>query len=623
MKITLGLLIIFLTQIVSSVLIIIFRNYKYTSCVISISVSLSILVLFSAIILLWTGIPLNLSAVWMILGSLFIEMGLYFDQQSALFLLITLFISMLIHCFSLGFFSFKNKCNNFFSGLMFFTFSITGIIISNNLLMLFIFWELVGFSSYLLIGYYFQKNSSTKASRKSFVVNRIGDMGFIVGIIFAYWHLGTISLKEMQSVILQNPSMLRNAIAALLTCGFISKSAQFPLHVWLPDAMSGPAPASALIHAATMVAGGIYLLCRIDCIVTTDVRILIVIISILMTIYASIHAIFQNHVKSVLAYSTLSQLAYMSMAYGIGYSGLALLHLTIHAFFKSLLFLSIGAICKKNNYSHNIDNVNNLWIKIPLISIVFTSGILELCGIHILSGVHSKDIITKSIYFDHLFGYFALNVSTILTILYAIRLNWMVFFKDTNFHYVLIKKINRTVMTIPLLVLSIIVISNGLFKYWPQILISNSVMELCYVQYKIDYNCSIYKFWYIFVLVHIASIFLFILTLYCGYINRLSRYSLSLIYQFRCLKVGFNEIYSFYVHNIQQQISYIFYFLDNFLISGIVIRGVFGIVGFFGILMKIIHASNLRVYIYWLICSWVLLIIYIILLNKVQINNFQ
>ena len=209
----------------------------------------------------------------------------------------------------------------YFGGLSIFMFSMIGITLADNLIMIFVFWELVGFSSYLLIAHYFKTDEAAKASRKAFIVNRVGDFGFLLGIIFTYWTFGTVNLQELQVTANLDPSLTSTLLCLLLACGFIGKSAQFPLHVWLPDAMAGPTPCFCLIHAATMVAAGIFLLIRIDFLFTVEALKLVGLMGAVMGLYAGFCALTQKDIKKVLAYSTLSQLGYMAAAFGLGMPG--------------------------------------------------------------------------------------------------------------------------------------------------------------------------------------------------------------------------------------------------------------------------------------------------------------
>ena len=264
--------------------------------------------------------------------------GFLLDSAAATMLAMVSIVALAITCFSLGYMSEDAARGRFFAGLSFFMFSMTGIILADNLVMIFLFWELVGFSSYLLIGHYFQEEAAKQASQKLLLSIAWGGLWFLDwhhSHLLAFWnnkHRGLVRSSWIR------PFMINTAIGLFLICGFIGKSAQFPLHVWLPDAMAGPTPVSALIHAATMVAAGIFLLIRIEEILSIDVLTFIAYLGTFVALFAGFCAYAQEDIKRILAYSTLSQLGYMAAIFGMGYGGLALFHLITHAFFKALLF---------------------------------------------------------------------------------------------------------------------------------------------------------------------------------------------------------------------------------------------------------------------------------------------
>ena len=240
------------------------------------------------------------------------------NNESKALLFVVSFVGFLIHVFSLGYMADDAGKARYFGGLSIFMFSMLGITLADNLIMIFVFWELVGFSSYMLIAHYFHTKEASDASKKAFIVNRVGDFGFLIGIVLTYWIFGTVNLSELSQLMAADPARATTGIALALACGFIGKSAQFPLQVWLPDAMAGPTPVSALIHAATMVAAGIYLLARIDFLFTPEALSFIALLGAAMGLYAGFCALVQRDIKKILAYSTLSQLGYMAAAFGLG-----------------------------------------------------------------------------------------------------------------------------------------------------------------------------------------------------------------------------------------------------------------------------------------------------------------
>ena len=347
---------------------------------------------------------------WLAVGNFVVELGLRLDPLSLLMLLIVTGVGGVIHLYYYGYMSGDRGFSRYFASLSLFTFSMLGIVLSNNFVMMFIFWELVGFSSYLLIGFWFERASAADAAKKAFLTNRLGDFGFMLGIIMLWAMLGTIKFDELEQALARNPGALGvwSSVAGLLIfCGAMGKSAQFPLHVWLPDAMEGPTPVSALIHAATMVAAGVYMLCRVFFLYSAvpawpealsalqGVRALDVIAWVggFTTLLAAVIAIQQNDIKRILAYSTLSQLGYMVMAVGLSGPSPAMYHLSTHAFFKALLFLGAGSVIHALHHEQDIWKMGGLSRKMPWTYRTFLVGTLALCGVPPLSGFFSKDAI--------------------------------------------------------------------------------------------------------------------------------------------------------------------------------------------------------------------------------------
>jgi len=381
-----------------------------------------------------TAVP-HLSYEWLHVGSLNIDFGLHFDALSLLMLLVVTGVGSVIHIYSTAYMHGDPGFSRFFAFLSLFIFSMIGVVISNNFFQMFCFWELVGLCSYLLIGFWYQKPSAADAAKKAFLTNRLGDFGFLVGIILAWAMTGTLNFSVMKEQLIRDPEMFDTTatfVGLLVFCGAVGKSAQFPLHVWLPDAMEGPTPVSALIHAATMVAAGVYMLCRVFLIsghfftpVTLHVIAWIGGITALMS---ALIAIQQDDIKRILAYSTLSQLGYMVMAVGFAAPTTAMFHLTTHAFFKALLFLGAGAVIHALSDEQNIWKMGGLRNKIPVTYRTFLVGTLALCGLWPLSGFFSKDAILAAAW-EHSKTLFALGVFVaFLTTFYMFRLIFVVFF---------------------------------------------------------------------------------------------------------------------------------------------------------------------------------------------------
>ncbi len=332
-----------------------------------------------------------------------IKLGFLIDNITVLMLFVVALISALVHYFSIAYMKGDERYNRYFAYLGIFTFSMNGIVLTHNILMMYIFWELVGLSSYLLIGFWFEKKSASDAGKKAFIVNRVGDIGMFAGILILYLTYHTFSFEQIFSSISAgklpfNSDFWLTMTGILLFMGAIGKSAQFPLHVWLPDAMEGPTPVSALIHAATMVAAGVYLTIRIFGLLTADAMMFVAIIGMLSAFIPATIALTQNDIKKVLAYSTVSQLGYMVMALGVGAYKFAFFHLVTHAFFKACLFLGSGSVIHAMHHEQDIRNMGGLRKKLPLTYATFLIASLAISGIPLTSGFLSKDGILASSY---------------------------------------------------------------------------------------------------------------------------------------------------------------------------------------------------------------------------------
>jgi NADH-quinone oxidoreductase subunit L len=413
----------------------------------------------------------ELSVPWLTVSNLDISFGLRFDQLSLMMLLIVTGVGSLIHIYSIGYMHGDPGFSRFFACLSLFTFSMTGIVLSNNLFQMFIFWELVGISSYLLIGYWYSKPSAADAAKKAFLTNRLGDFGFFTGIILVWFIAHTLNFTAIKDAVTAHPALFgtsATAVGLLIFCGAVGKSAQFPLHVWLPDAMEGPTPVSALIHAATMVAAGVYMLCRVFYIFDAQSLQVISWIGGFTALMAALMAVQQNDIKRILAYSTLSQLGYMVMAVGVSEGNgagptAAMFHLSTHAFFKALLFLGAGSVIHALSGEQDIWRMGALKNKIPVTFWTFLAGTLALAGLWPLSGFFSKDSIL-AIAFTHNKALFAIAVFVaFLTTFYMFRLFFVVFLGNAKSDLTKHAHESPVVMTAPLRILAIASIAGGFF----------------------------------------------------------------------------------------------------------------------------------------------------------------
>ncbi len=378
-------------------------------------------------------------------GAISIELGFKIDNITVLMLFVVNLISFLVHVFSIEYMRGDKLYTRYFAYLGIFTFSMLGIVLTHNLLMMYIFWELVGLSSYLLIGFWFEKKSASDAAKKAFIVNRIGDIGMFAGILILFTQYKTFTFDVIyQQIAAGNIPFGSNAwltaAGILIFMGAVGKSAQFPLHVWLPDAMEGPTPVSALIHAATMVAAGVYLVVRIFVMLTADAMLVIAVIGAFTSLVAATIALTQNDIKKVLAYSTVSQLGYMVMSLGVGAYAFAFFHLITHAFFKACLFLGSGSVIHSMHHEQDIRNMGGLKKKMPVTYYTFLISTLAISGVPLFSGFLSKDgILAGTLAFGKLTGHWLIPIIGFtvagLTAFYMFRLVILTFHGEPKDHH--------------------------------------------------------------------------------------------------------------------------------------------------------------------------------------------
>jgi NADH-quinone oxidoreductase subunit L len=407
---------------------------------------------------------------WLSVGDLQIDFGLKLDALSLMMMLIVTGVGGAIHIYSVGYMREDSGFSRFFAELSLFTFSMLGIVLANNFIEMFIFWELVGVSSYLLIGFWFEKPSAADAAKKAFFTNRLGDFGFLLGILMVWGLVGSLNFSVVQDAIKWNPAIFESlgTLAGLLIfCGAMGKSAQFPLHVWLPDAMEGPTPVSALIHAATMVAAGVYMLCRTLFLFNDSALHVIAYIGGFTSLLAALIAVQQNDIKRIIAYSTLSQLGYMVMAVGLSGPTPAMFHLTTHAFFKALLFLSAGSVILGMHHEQDIWQMGNLRKKMPVTFWTFLIGALALSGIPPFSGFYSKDSILAQALEQKNYLLFGVAVFVAaLTAFYTFRLFFVVFFGTEKSKAASHAHESPLVMTLPLVALAVFAAIGGFIGVW-------------------------------------------------------------------------------------------------------------------------------------------------------------
>ncbi len=452
-----------------------------TSLLVSISAIFSILVLYEVVVNQYQ--ENIIIATWISSGSLEVNWSMKIDSLSAVMLVVVTSVSALVHIYSIGYMSHDPHKPRFMAYLSLFTFAMLMLVTADNFIQLFFGWEGVGLCSYFLIGFWFKKDSANKAAIKAFVVNRVGDFGFALGIFLIFYLFGTVNYTEVFAEIpnitdknLVFLGITFNAvdlICLLLFIGAMGKSAQILLHTWLPDAMEGPTPVSALIHAATMVTAGVFLVVRCSPIYEySDLALnIITIVGMSTAFFAATVALVQNDIKKIIAYSTCSQLGYMFFATGVGAYNVAMFHLFTHAFFKALLFLGSGSVIHAFKDEQNINNMGGVWKKLPYTYSLMIIGTLALTGFPFLSGFYSKDAIIEFAYLrGNTTGYYAAGIgifTAFLTSIYSWRLIFKTFHGEYNNKEIKIDETHESpiVMLIPLVLLSIGAIFAGfLFK---------------------------------------------------------------------------------------------------------------------------------------------------------------
>lgn len=606
-------LISLLTPLISAAVIALFLR-RAGSLASYLSTAAAAVTMVTALMLAYGGHRFDVAVEWFTFGDFTLSLGIKFDDLAALMLSVVGVVGFCVHLFSLGYMSDDDGKARFFGGLSIFMFSMLGIVFADNLFMMFIFWELVGFSSYLLINHYCLKQSAADASKKAFIVNRVGDFGFLIGILMCYWNYGTVNLNELPAVV-AGGAVLSAAVPLLLFCGAVGKSAQMPLHIWLPDAMEGPTPVSALIHAATMVAAGIYMLCRIEILMVDQALQVIMWVGTVTALYAAFCAIVQSDIKKVLAYSTLSQLGYMVAAFGLGSLvtehdghevmiaagvGAAMFHLTTHAFFKALMFLGSGSVIHGCHHEQNIFKMGGLLKKMPITGITFTIGVLAITGLPFISGFFSKDAILHLAQAKSTPVFIILVFTAVLTSFYMFRLWRITFFGEPRSEAASHAHESGLSMTVPLIVLALLSIFGGYthsFLYghafdgvWSQIPHAEGmgviIMSLAILGIGAGLAFALYR---------------------PSESDGLAVKVPGLFTGLTMLKEAPDSAYNYYVAKVQDRFAMLMNFLEQIFLAGLVIRGLAGVVGLFGLGARALHTGSLHAYVYWFLLGAVAL----------------
>ncbi|MBC8039340.1 MAG: NADH-quinone oxidoreductase subunit L [Opitutaceae bacterium] len=566
------------------------------------------------------GTAVDASTTWLALGDFTLSLGIKFDDLSALMISIVGVVGLCVHVFSLGYMHDDEAKARYFGGLSIFMFSMLGNVLADNLFMIFILWELVGFSSYVLINHYHAKQSAADASKKAFIANRVGDFGFLLGIIACYYAFGTVNLSEIADKV-QGGALVTATIPLLLFCGAVGKSAQMPLHVWLPDAMEGPTPVSALIHAATMVAAGIFMLCRIEPLFALAPHALTIVmwIGTLTALYAALCAITQRDIKKVLAYSTLSQLGYMVAAFGLGALkvahgevevhtaaiaagvGAAMFHLTTHAFFKALMFLGSGSVIHGCHHEQDIFKMGGLSKKMPLTFATFSLGVLAIIGFPGLAGFFSKDAILYLAMKNNPAVFAVLAITAILTAFYMVRMWKLVFLGTPRSEDASHAHESGPSMTVPLIVLAILSVVGGYEAIYGGHF--DGVLKQIAHPHGSDH-----------VIILVVSLVVMVLGAGAAFLfykpsadDALATKAPGAFTGLVCLQKSFDAGYGYYVAKVQQRLALVLNYVDLIGISGVVVRGTAGFTGLVGLAARALHTGSLHAYVYWFLGGAVLL----------------
>jgi NADH-quinone oxidoreductase subunit L len=565
--------------------------------------------------LLLGGERFESSVEWLRFGTFSVSLGVKYDDLAALMLFIVGFVGFLIHLFSLGYMHDDKARARFFGGLSIFMFSMIGIVLADNLFMIFIFWELVGFSSWLLINHYHEKQSAADASKKAFIVNRVGDFGFLLGIVMCYWANGTVNFTE-----LGQEHVFSTAIPLLLFCGAMGKSAQMPLQVWLPDAMEGPTPVSALIHAATMVAAGIFMLCRINVLMVPQALEVIMWIGTVTALYAALCAIVQRDIKKVLAYSTLSQLGYMVAAFGLGSIavehgghqmllaagvGAAMFHLTTHAFFKALMFLGSGSVIHGCHHEQDIFMMGGLARKMPITFVTFTIGVLAIIGFPWLAGFFSKDAILYLAMTKNTAVFAILAFTAVLTSFYMVRLWKITFLGEARSDAAKHAHESGLVMTLPLIVLAVLSVfgATGWFGLGLYPKLAGSLAGLIPEAHGSAHTTILLVSLAVMTIGGGAAL-LFYKSAATDTLEEKFRFGFSVL---TGLKESFDRVYNYYVAKVQQRFAMVLNFLEQIVLAGAIIRGLAGFAGLVGYGARALYTGSLHAYVYWFLLGAALL----------------
>jgi NADH-quinone oxidoreductase subunit L len=577
---------------------------------------------------------------WMMIEGIRLEVGFLVDSLTAVMITTVSFVSLMVHIYTIGYMHDDDGYQRFFSYIALFTFSMLMLVMANNFLQLFFGWEAVGLVSYLLIGFWFKRESAIFAGLKAFLVNRVGDFGFLLGIAAV---LMTFNSLDYQDVFAAAPLMakmtvqiipgldwsLMTVICILLFIGAMGKSAQAPLHVWLPDSMEGPTPISALIHAATMVTAGIFMVARMSPLFELSETALsfVLVIGSITALFMGFLGIIQNDIKRVIAYSTLSQLGYMAVALGVSAYSAAIFHLMTHAFFKALLFLGAGSVIIAMHHEQDIRKMGGLWKYMPITWITFLLGTLALIGTPGFAGFYSKDSILEAVHYSHIagsgFAYFAVMLGVFVTSFYSFRLYFIVFHGKERMDHHTQEHLHETpaVVTVPLILLAIPSVVIGAMTIEPMLFgkMFEGVIAVAPVHNVLEHVAEHFHGAMSFAL-HGLTGLPFILVL-AGFGSAFYLYMVkpelpdriqqrfARLYDIMDRKYLFDEFYqAFFMRGSQNLGTVLWKYADAGLIDGLMVNGTARLVGWFSAVTRYLQTGYLYTYAFAMIIGLLILL---------------
>lgn len=586
---------------------------------------------------------------WMQIGNLNVSVGFLVDNLTAVMLVVVSFVSLMVHIYTIGYMADDAGYTKFFSYISLFTFAMFVLVMSNNFMQLFFGWEAVGLVSYLLIGFWHHKESATEASLKAFLVNRVGDFGFILGIAMVLLAFGSLdymqvfaNLDKVDGVMLGGFEMI-TIICLLLFVGAMGKSAQVPLHIWLPGSMEGPTPISALIHAATMVTAGIFMVARMSPMfeLSDTALSVVMIVGAITALFMGLLGIVQNDIKKVVAYSTLSQLGYMTVALGVSAYSVAIFHLLTHAFFKALLFLCAGSVIVALHHQQDIRKMGGLAKKMPITYWTALIGTLALIGFPGFAGFYSKDMIIEAVHFSDLayaeWAYWAVVLGVFITAFYSFRLLFLVFhgksrISDDDLSHV---KESPISITLPLVILAVPSVVVGYFVIEP-ILFAGWLDDAIFVASKhtsmadlarefhsaadlILHSIQTLPFWMMIAGVASAWVFSLHKTAWADWLRAkfsYVHYVLDSLYGFD----KFNDIV--FVKGVKKLGNLLWKISDMALIDKILVNGSARFVGFVGSVIRPIQTGYVYHYAFFMIISLLVILTWTLFLGAKPLLHF-